>query len=324
MNELTNTTPNAPALLDSLATQARMFVQGAALNMLQLGRVLTEAKPLVRHGEWKNWVKENAKMSERTAEDYMKAFAEFGTDTKIAELGTTKIIKLLPMSEEERQKLLDENDVSSMSTRQLDEAIRQQREKLREEAKAEAQEEINREREARIVAERRAEELENRPPEVPDDVMAELQQSRQTIEQKDAEIQRLADLGRNSLTEQQRLTRENNELRRDLNERDSMMEEQQEPLNRTQEELFNLQSAQARGDAERVPDGELTFDVFSAAVRQFVGTCARMPYMGRTFCTMDDNTRRTYGELLAVMENWTKGARKALDAYSPEGGVFVE
>lgn len=324
MNELTYTATSAPAVLDGLAMQARMFVQGAAMNMLQLGRVLTEAKPLVKHGEWEAWVKENAKMSERTAEDYMKAYAEFGLDSKVAELGTTKIIRLLPMTPEERQRLLEENDVSEMSTRQLDAAIREQRAKLQAEARAEAQAEIEREREARIAAEKRAEELCNRPAEVPEDVIAELRQQREALRSKDAEIQRLAAVGQDSVASQQRLARENSNLQREIRERDAMLEEQQAEYDRVQSELLDLQSAQARGDAEREIADELTLEVLSSAVRQFIGVCARMPHMSNSFRAMPTGQRNSYDELLRVVEGWAAGARKALDSYSPEGGIVIE
>ena len=127
MTELANTQKKEIAVLDNLAMQAKTYIQNARMNLLQLGRVLAEAKPLVPHGEWENWVKTNTSMSKRAAEQYMQAYAEFGLNPQIAELGTTKTLKLLPLTEDEREKLLSENDVSSMSTRQLDEAIRKKK-----------------------------------------------------------------------------------------------------------------------------------------------------------------------------------------------------
>lgn len=317
MNELANTTPSALTVLDGLAAQARVFTQNAAMNLLQLGRVLTEAKPLVPHGEWGKWVRENALTSERTAQNYMQAYAQFGTDTKIAELGTTKIIKLLPIPPEEREELLREHDVSAMSTRELDRAIREQRDKLRREAQDEARAEIEQERAARVEAERIADELRNRPAEVPEEVLAELRQQQQAIRDRDAEIQRLADANRVVIAERMRLQGE-------VRDRDAMLEEQQAEYDRMQSEFLDLQSAQARGDAERAPADELTLEVFSAAVRQFVGTCARLPHMGRAFCTMPTATKNDYDELLRVMEGWTTGARRALESYSMEGGIIIE
>ena len=277
MNEIANTQTNAPARLNDLALQAQMFSRNACMNLLQLGRVLAEARPLIPYGQFEGWCLENAKMSMRTAEQYMQAYEEFGIDTKIAELGTSKIIKLLPMSEEEREKLLAENDVSSMSTRQLDAAIRAQRESLLAEARAEVQAA----NEAARAAEQRATEAENRPPEVPEELVDQLREKDRAILDQKQEIKRLANIGQAAITERQRVDRENNDLRRDLKERDEDMEALQADYNRMQEELLNLQSAQARGDAERLPADILTPDVFSAAVNTFVGTCCRLPQMGR-------------------------------------------
>ena len=156
MNELSNTTQTGLTRLRQLEIQAEMFSQNAAMNLLQLGRVIAEARPDIPYGEFDQWCRKHARMSKRTAEQYMQAYAEFGLDTKIAELGTSKIIKLLPMAQEEREKLLAENDVSAMSTRQLDAAIKEQREKLLAEARAEAQAEIDAANAAAREAEQRA------------------------------------------------------------------------------------------------------------------------------------------------------------------------
>ena len=86
----------------------------------------------------------------------------------------------------------------------------------------------------------------------------------------------------------------------------------------------NLQSAQARGDAEHDLGDELTLDIFSAAVREFVGLCARMPYMARSFAAMGTKERDGYESLLQTMEGWCAGSRRALDSYSAEGGILIE
>lgn len=327
MNELANTQTNVPARLGNLENQAHMFVQGAAFNLLQLGRVLTEAKPLVPHGQWECWVKTHAKMSMRTAQQYMQAFASFGTDTRVAELGTSKVLKLLPMSEDEREKLMNENDVAAMSTRQLDDAIRKQREKLmseaRAEARAEAQAAIDAANTARDAAERRAYEAEHRPPEVPEELADRLRKNQQTIQDQQSEIARLANVGREALSEKQRLTQENNNLRRDLKERDDDLEAMQADFNRTQEELLNLQSAQARGDAERMPSDTLTPDVFATAVNSFIGACCRLPQMGRAFSTMSPEDRDAYNQSLRAVEDWAKGARQAMESIKGEA-IYID
>ena len=131
---------------------------------------------------------------------------------------------------------------------------------------------------------------ENRPPEIPKELTEELARSRETIARQKEEVERLAYAGRDSLVETRRLTGENAGLRREL-------QEQQEALNQAQEELLNLQSAQARGEEHHYTD-DLTLDVFESAVREFIGVCARMPHMGATFSTMDNTTLNRYFQLV--------------------------
>lgn len=324
MNELSNTAQTGLTRLRQLEIQAEMFSQNAAMNLLQLGRVIAEARPEIPYGEFDRWCREHARMSKRTAEQYMQAYAEFGLDTKIAELGTSKIIKLLPMAQEEREKLLAENDVAAMSTRQLDAAIKEQREKLLAEARAEARAEIDAANAAAREAEQRAIEAENRPPEVPKELTDQLSANRQTIQEQQAEIDRLATVGREALAEKQRLVQENKDLNRDLRERDEDMAAMQADLQSAQDELLNLQSAQARGDAERLPADTLTPDVFSAAVNTFIGTCCRLPQMGRAFSAMSQDEREAYGQSLRALEKWAESARVALNCISYEEAIIID
>ena len=301
MTELANTPKKEIAVLDNLAMQAKTYIQNARMNLLQLGRVLTEAKPLVPHGEWENWVKTNTSMSKRAAEQYMQAYAEFGLNPQIAELGTTKTLKLLPLTEDEREKLLSENDVSSMSTRQLDEAIRKQKQEALKEARQEVQGELEKERTARIAAEQRAKAAESRPPEVTKELSDKLRSHKEQME---------------------RLTRENSILKQEIRERDEELEEQQADYNRAQEELLNIKSQVAKGDAERVPTDQLTVDAFASAVRAFIGACARMPHMSATFSAMSQIDKNEYDELLRTVEAWAKDSRKALDSVLVDSEVL--
>ncbi len=301
MPELANTPKKEIAVLDNLAMQAKTYIQNARMNLLQLGRVLAEAKPIVPHGEWENWVKTNTSMSKRAAEQYMQAYAEFGLNPQIAELGTTKTLKLLPLTEDEREKLLSENDVSSMSTRQLDEAIRKQKQEALKEARQEVQGELEKERTARIAAEQRAKAAESRPPEVTKELSDKLRSHKEQME---------------------RLARENSILKQEIRERDEELEEQQADYNRAQEELLNIKSQVAKGDAERVPTDQLTVDAFASAVRAFIGACARMPHMSATFSAMSQIDKNEYDELLRTVEAWAKDSRKALDSVLVDSEVL--
>lgn len=315
MTELANTETGALSVLDGLAMQARTLRLTINMNMWQLARVFIEAKELLPHGEFGKWVAENADVSERTAQDMMAAYKRFGGKPQFEGLGQAKTFKLLPLPAGTEEKFMEEHDVSAMTTREVQEAVRQARE--------EAQAEINRERNARLAAEKRAEEAESRPPEIPAELTNELKSNRQTISQQQAEVERLAALGNEALTEQRRLAKENAALQREIQERDDLLAEQQEDLSRAQAELLNAQSAIAKGDAERVPANQLTPDAFASAVRAFIGTVARMPHMRMAFATMSHSEKQEYSVLLETVEKWAEDSRRALDTTIIEGGTVI-
>lgn len=131
------------SIVEDLARQAQHYARGTAFNMLQLGRVLTEARALVPHGEWADWVDKNAELDLRAAQYFMQCYATYGVDPEMAKLGQSKLVSMLPMSEDEREKLMAAKDVGKMSVRELRDEIRKARAEEREKAEkaiAEAQE----------------------------------------------------------------------------------------------------------------------------------------------------------------------------------------
>ena len=313
MNEIANATTGKLSVIDGLAMQARALRLSINVNMWQLARVFIEAKELVPHGEWGKWLKDNADVGERTAQDMMAAYKRFGGKAPFEGLTPTQTFKLLPLPEGSEEQFMAEHDVQHMSTREIQEAVKQ--------ARAEAQAEIDRERQARLDAEQRAMDAENRVPEIPKELTEELKNSRERDEKQRAEIERLAEFGNSSLAEQRRLASENNSLRQELKEQEDMLREQQEALNQAQEELLNLQSAQARGEEHAYTD-ELTADVITQAAREFIGLCARGPHMHSAFAAMDWKEKQKFAEVVAMMREWVHGMETALDTVA--GGVVIE
>lgn len=316
VNDMTIQAGTGLVNLDNLASQARLLGMNIAMNMLQLGRVFTQAKPLVPHGEWTSYVEEQCGINERYAQECMRAYSIYGDNPDYAQLGKSKLLKMLALPEGTTERFIEAHDVANMSVREVEEAVKQ--------ARAEAKAEIDRERAARLAAERRAEEAENRPAEVLEELVDQLREQKDTIQSQQDEIKRLGELGNDSLVEQRRLIAENNSLKRDLRERAEDLEAMQAECSRTQAELLNMQSQIARGDAERAPSDELTVDAFAAAVRQFIGACARMPYMKTAFSAMSTAEKNDYDILLQSVEGWARDSRKALNTTAIEGEVFVD
>ena len=108
--------------------------------ILTIGRCLIEAKEMLPHGEWLPWLNEKVSYSERTARRFMQAYRQLSNRPALADLGATKALALIALPEEELSEFLNENNVVDMTTRQLEQAIKERDEarKAAEAAKAEA------------------------------------------------------------------------------------------------------------------------------------------------------------------------------------------
>lgn len=108
--------------------------------ILTIGRCLNEAKDMLPHGEWLPWLAEKVGYSEKTAQNFMRLAREFSNPQALADLGATKALKLLALPQDEREKFVEDHNVIDMTTRQLEQAIKERDEarKAAEAAKAEA------------------------------------------------------------------------------------------------------------------------------------------------------------------------------------------
>lgn len=315
MEEMTQRQGNFPAVLDSYVQQGRMFLFNAAQNLIQYGRVLCEAKPLVPRGQFENWVQTNFGMSERTAQNYMAVWKRFGANEQLQNVQFSNLQKMLALPEGTETKFAEDNDLKNMTAREVEQAVRA--------AKEEAKDQINRERAARKDAERRLRDLE-REKEQPSEAM------QAAMSEKDAEIARFREQAQRFQAEAETAKRDRSAVmtelqstKQELREAEEMLAENQKSYDQMQAELLNAQSTIARGDAERVISDQLTAEDFSAAVRAFLGSVAQMPYMGATFAQMVDMREyRQWDELLQAVEDWTQKARQALRTVDQRGEII--
>lgn len=102
--------------------------------ILTIGRCLIEAKDQLPHGEWLPWLSEQVGYAEKTAQNFMRLAREFSNPQALADLGATKALALLALPAEEREQFVAEHNVVDMTSRQLQQAIRE-----RDEARAVAE-----------------------------------------------------------------------------------------------------------------------------------------------------------------------------------------
>lgn len=106
-------------------------------NAIEVGRRLTEAKEMVHHGQWEQWLQDNVNYSQSTANNLMAIYREYGSDqqslfscanTSVENLSYSKAVALLVLPREQREEFMEQNPVEAMSTRELQAAIKRAQE----------------------------------------------------------------------------------------------------------------------------------------------------------------------------------------------------
>ncbi len=132
----------------------------ALMYAIEIGRRLVEAKEVLPHGEWGNWLKNEVEFSQSTANNFMRLFDEYGAaqitifgattnSQSIANLPYTKALQLLAVPSEEREAFAESVDAENLSVSELKAAIKE-----RNDAIAAAEQERKRRADAEDAAER--------------------------------------------------------------------------------------------------------------------------------------------------------------------------
>ena len=143
MNEVVNV--NEGRSLEVISAEIRAITASMLSNIMEIGRRMCEAKELLPHGEFGTWIKEQTGYSLSTANNFMRIFKEysapqgslFGPEANCQTFGNlsySKALALLAVPAEEREEFADKVDAEHLSSRELQEAIRE-----RDEQKARAE-----------------------------------------------------------------------------------------------------------------------------------------------------------------------------------------
>jgi myosin heavy subunit len=128
--------------IKTIRQQAERYVVSASV---EIGCRLVEAKEMVPHGKWAEWLEQEVNYSQRTANNLMRFYTEYGDEQKslfskgvnsqsIANLSYTKAVALFDVPADERESFIEEVDPDNLlSVRELKEIIKK-REQERDEA----------------------------------------------------------------------------------------------------------------------------------------------------------------------------------------------
>ena len=137
--------------IDIITEEINFYKQQAGMAILEIGKRLAEAKMQLSHGEWLPWLEEKVEFSERSAQQYMRLWREYGKSAAVADLGVRKALVLLALPESEREEFAAENHAADMTAKELEEAVRQR--KIAELKADSAQRELDKQRETAAQAE---------------------------------------------------------------------------------------------------------------------------------------------------------------------------
>jgi len=101
--------------------------------ILTIGKGLIEAKAQLPHGEWLPWLKTRVGFPEKAAQRFMLLARKYSDPTALSDLGATKALMLLALPDDERDEFIsgphlvdgEEKTVIDMTSRELEQAIRE-------------------------------------------------------------------------------------------------------------------------------------------------------------------------------------------------------
>lgn len=139
--------------LATVTAEIRAYQDAARRTVLaysiEIGRRLVEAKSMVSHGEWGDYLREELGFSQSTANNHMRLFEAYGAEQMsldgaalksqaFADLSYTQALELLALpSDEDREAFVEAHDIASMSTRELREELKRRNEAQEQDESAE-------------------------------------------------------------------------------------------------------------------------------------------------------------------------------------------
>ena len=121
------------AEIKSLCSEARHMM---LIYAIEIGRRLVEAKDILPHGEWGDWLRNEVEFSQSTANKHMKLFEKFGA-RQISLLGAelnsetftnltySQALKLISVPDEELEDFVKDNDIEHKSVREIERLVKE-------------------------------------------------------------------------------------------------------------------------------------------------------------------------------------------------------
>ena len=120
--------PTTCRTIADVTAEIRFYKAQTVQSVIEIGKRLTEAKGMLEHGQWLDWLENQVGLHKRTAQNFMQLAEQFPNTQPVAHLSYTKLLALLAVPEEERDEFLEvshnvsgeEKTVAEMTKRELE------------------------------------------------------------------------------------------------------------------------------------------------------------------------------------------------------------
>lgn len=136
----TATQPPAPTL-DQLTLEVKFYLGQTAQNIIEVGKRLAQAKEMLPHGEFGDWLDKNFSLKKSTANNFMRCAERFGNFQMSGNLNSSQMVELLALPADETEafieaKAAEGTPVEDMTVKKLREEVEQWKSKAEVNASA--------------------------------------------------------------------------------------------------------------------------------------------------------------------------------------------
>lgn len=119
--------------IETITAEILTLKQNAGDAIIGIGQRLIEAKEMLPHGSWLPWLEDQVEFSVSAANRFMRLAREWTNSSALTNLGATKALTLLALPPEEREQFIlehhmvngEDKTVIDMTSRELEQAIRE-------------------------------------------------------------------------------------------------------------------------------------------------------------------------------------------------------
>lgn len=272
--------------VERITTEILIYKQQAATSIIEIGHRLIQAKELIPHGEWGKWLEEKVDFSQNTAGQFMRVAKEFSNSESVKNLGTRKLFLLLEVPPDERETFIQQpqqlpsgetKTVQEMSTRELQIAIKAQKEAELKAQEAEQKVKFTKEQMVNLISE--VQRLNIKVAEIPEPKIIEVEVIPPEIQEKVANAEFLKKTV-------ERLSQQNSDMK--------------------------LQLSSAKTSTDNTMDLASKVDRFTWRINQFLGEMGSLAYVGGQYMRSTEYSRLAYDKALSNMEKWIHEVRESM------------